>query len=355
LKTEGNGAATTLDNTLVLGLLPPYVVKVFAKKVFVAVIVIASILLAAYAVEWFLLVLAGVLLAILFRTVAEWLHGWMSVSFHGRIAMVLTATAVLVIGGTWVFGSKLVSEANDLMAKLSDALASLQQHAQHYQNLQRLFSQSSVNLEQPTRIFLSGGVWTIAALALVFFVGAYASIEPDTYIDGFLRFFGQRRQVQVRDILTGIGTALQWWLFGQLIAMVVVGVITLVGLLIVHAPMALPLALLAAALTFVPYVGAIVSAIPGLMIAFTVSSHTALYVAIVYLIAHAAEGYIVTPMVQHRFLYLPPALILANQFLMGLLIGVVGVAMATPFLVVVMVLVERLYFHELLLEKQEAA
>jgi hypothetical protein len=41
--------------------------------------------------------------------------------------------------------------------------------------------------------------------------------------------------------------------------------------------------------------------------------------------------------------------------LIELLIGIVGVAMATPFLVVVMVLVERLYFHELLLEKQEAA
>ena len=317
--------------------------------------VVASILLAAYVVEWFLLILAGVLLAILFRTVAEWLSGWLSISFRWRIGMVLSAAGFLVIGGTWKFGSKLVSEANELMAKLSDALASMQQHLQRYENLQHLFSQSSLNLEQPTKSVLSGGIWTVAALALVFFVGAYLSIEPNTYINGLLRFFGQRRQDQVRSILTGAGTALKWWLLGQLIAMAVVGVITMVGLLILHAPMAVPLALLAAVLTFVPYVGAIGSAIPALMIAFTVSPQMALYVAIVYLIAHAAEGYIVTPIVQHRFLYLPPALILANQFLMALLVGIVGVAMATPFLVIMMVFIERLYFHETWLDKQDAA
>jgi predicted PurR-regulated permease PerM len=329
--------------------------KTFAKRVFVAAMVIGSIVLGAYVFQWFLLVVAGVLVAILFRTVAEWLSGWMNIPFRWRIAMVLSATAFLVIGGIWEFGSKLISEANELMAKLSDALASIQQHVQRYQNLQRLFSQSSLNLEQPTKSFLSGGVWTIADLALVFFVGAYVSIEPDLYIDGILRFFGERRQAQVRSILTGTGTALKWWLLGQLISMAVVGVITMVGLLIVQAPMVVPLSLLAAVLTFVPYVGAIVSAIPALMIAFTVSPHMALYVAIVYLIAHAAEGYVVTPVVQHRFLYLPPALILANQFLMALLVGIVGVAMATPFLVITMVFIERLYFHELWLDKQDAA
>jgi predicted PurR-regulated permease PerM len=330
-------------------------VKTFAKRVFIAAIVVGSIVLGAYIFQWFLLILGGVLLAILFRTVAEWLSRWMSVSFRWRIAIVLTATGFLFFGGTWEFGSKLISEANDLMAKMSDALASMQQHVQRYENLQRLFSQSSLNLEQPTKSVLSGGVWTIAALALVFFVGAYVSIEPDLYIDGILRFFGQRRQAQVRSILTGTGAALKWWLLGQLISMAVVGVITMVGLLIVQAPMAIPLALLAAVFTFVPYIGAIASAIPALMIAFTVSPHMALYVAIVYLIAHAAEGYIVTPIVQHHFLYLPPALILANQFLMALLLGIVGVAMATPFLVIMMVFIERLYFNEPWLDKEEAA
>jgi predicted PurR-regulated permease PerM len=305
--------------------------------------------------QWFLLIFAGVLLAILFRTAAGRLSGWTTLPFRWCIAIVLIATACLVVGGVWVFGSKIVAEADALLSKLSDALEVLREHVQQYQNLWRVVSQTSLDLKQPTESLFYGGIKTTASLALALFVGAYVSIDPRTYIDGFLKFFSQRRQRQVRIMLNDVQNALKWWLLGQLVAMAVVGIITTVGLLIIEVPMALPLGLLAALLTFVPYIGAIVSAIPALMIAFTVSTRMALYVAIVFLIAHAAEGYVVSPIVQKRFVYLPPALILANQFLMQLLFGIVGVAIATPFLVLVMVLVEQLYFGELWSDKQEVA
>ena len=215
-------------------------------------------------------------------------------------------------------------------------MKTLQQHAQRYGNVRRLLSQSNLNLQEPTVSLVSATVWATAAVILVLFVAAYCSINPNMYIEGFLRFFPQKRRTQVRTVLTETGSALKWWVFGRLIAMAVVGVITAVGLVIVKVPMAFPLALVATLLTFVPYVGAIASAIPALMIGFTVSTQTALYVALVFLIAHATEGYIVGPTIQRRFVYLPPALILANQFLMQVLVGIVGVALATPFLVVVM-------------------
>jgi predicted PurR-regulated permease PerM len=330
-------------------------VKTFAQRVFIAAVIVGALWVAASVMQWFLLIFAGVLLAILFRTAAGRLSRWTGLSFRWCIAIVLIATACLVVGGVWEFGSKIIGEADALMSKLSDALESLREHGQKYQNLWRMVAQTSVDLKQPTETLLYGGIKTGAALALVLFVAAYVSIDPRTYIDGFLNFCSQRRQRQLRVMLDDIHNALKWWLLGQLIAMAVVGVITTVGLLIIQAPMALPLGLLAALLTFVPYVGPIVSAVPALMIAFTVSTRMALYVAIVFLIAHAAEGYVVSPMVQKRFVYLPPALILANQFLMQLLFGIVGVAIATPFLVLVMVLVDQLYFGELWSDKQEAA
>jgi predicted PurR-regulated permease PerM len=69
-------------------------------------------------------------------------------------------------------------------------------------------------------------------------------------------------------------------------------------------------------------------------------------VVLVYFIAHVVEGYIVTPMVQHRLVYLPPALILATQFLMHLFAGIIGVMLATPLMVVAMVLIKELYFEQ---------
>jgi len=128
--------------------------------------------------------------------------------------------------------------------------------------------------------------------------------------------------------------------------MAVVGVITAIGLLIIGAPMAISLSLLAALLTFVPYVGAVVSAVPAVLLAFTKGSDTAFYVILVYLIAHVVEGYIVVPLIQHRMVYLPPAMILATQFLMELCVGILGVTLATPLMVVTMVPIKNLYFKQ---------
>src|SRR5205085_10910881 len=130
----------------------------------------------------------------------------------------------------------------------------------------------------------------------------------------FLSFFTQKSRQRAQRILDDTAAALRWWLLGQLIAMAVVGVITTVGLLIIGAPMAVPLGVLAMLLTFVPFVGAVVSAIPAVLLAFTRDSRMALYVVLVFLIAHVVEGYIVTPLIQHRLVYLPPAMILATQF-----------------------------------------
>jgi putative permease len=93
-------------------------------------------------------------------------------------------------------------------------------------------------------------------------------------------------------------------------------------------------------------VGAIASALPAVLLAFTKSSDMAMSVVLVYLIAHIVEGYIIVPLIQHRLVYLPPAMILATQFLMEVFAGTVGVTFATPLMVVAMVLIKRLYFKQ---------
>jgi len=84
------------------------------------------------------------------------------------------------------------------MPKFANALASMQKHVEQYQTLQHIFSQTSLNLEQPTKSVLSGGVWTTAALALVFFVGSYVSLNPIfilTASSGFLGKEDRRKSV----------------------------------------------------------------------------------------------------------------------------------------------------------------
>jgi predicted PurR-regulated permease PerM len=185
-----------------------------------------------------------------------------------------------------------------------------------------------------------------ASVIMILFLGLYLSTGPQLYTELFLSFFSKPKRARAARLLDAIASALRWWLAGQLIAMAVVGAITTVGLLLVGAPMAVSLGVLAMLLTFVPYVGAILSAVPAILLAFSHSSKMAMYVMFVYLIAHVMEGYIIVPLIQHRLVYLPPAMILATQFLMNLFVGTVGITFATPLMVVAMVLIKKLYFKQ---------
>ena len=60
------------------------------------------------------------------------------------------------------------------------------------------------------------------------------------------------------------------------------------------------------------------------------------------------QSYFVTPLVQQRTIFSPPALILTAQMLMGVLLGGIGVILAVPLLAVIQVLVKMLYIEDTL-------
>ena len=78
---------------------------------------------------------------------------------------------------------------------------------------------------------------------------------------------------------------------------------------------------LAGILTFVPYIGAFVSARPSLPLAVSVNLELAIYVVLLYPAVHLIEGHILVPLWQRRMLHLPPALTLSAQIVLGVLAG----------------------------------
>jgi predicted PurR-regulated permease PerM len=128
----------------------------------------------------------------------------------------------------------------------------------------------------------------------------------------------------------------------------VVGLLTGVGLLIAGVPTPLALGLLAALLSFVPYVGPILSFIPAVLIALTVSLTKVFYVVLVFGIVQTLESYLVTPLVQRRAVSLPPVILITAQIAMGVLAGATGVLLATPLAVCVIVLLQMLYVEDVL-------
>ena len=180
-------------------------------------------------------------------------------------------------------------------------------------------------------------------------VGAiFFAAQPDLYRNGFLKLLPADWRGPVGSALGDCGGALRLWLRGQLISILLVGLLTWVGLALVGVPGAFALATIAACAEVVPYVGPIASAIPGILIGIAAGPETALLTALVYLLVQQVEGNIIQPLVQRRVVTLPPAVTLFGVVASGLLFGFIGILFAAPAAVVVYVLVKRLYVRELL-------
>ena len=187
------------------------------------------------------------------------------------------------------------------------------------------------------------GVTIIGIVTMIYFAA-----NPGLYVKGLVTLVPKDRRARTHEVLDKVARALRWWFLGQLIDMAVVGVLTVVGLALIGMPMALALGVLAGILTFVPYFGAILAAIPALAIALGQSLHMFILAAVVFTIGHVVEGYVVSPLVQDRMVRLPPALLILSMTFIGSLFGPMGVILATPMAAAGLVLVSELYVVDVL-------
>lgn len=130
--------------------------------------------------------------------------------------------------------------------------------------------------------------------------------------------------------------------------MILIGSLTTAGLWLLDVPLALTFGVLSALFTFIPNIGPPLAILPAILLALTLSPTRALYVLLLYLVIQTVESYLLTPLLQQRVVSLPPALTISAQILMAVLLGGLGLALATPLTAVSLVLVKMLYVEDVL-------
>lgn len=269
------------------------------------------------------------------------------------LLIVIFGLAILGGGFCWLFGHDVAQEVAQFQQSLPAAVEKLQEWL-NQSAAGRMFvgtiTDTGVNTQALTRA--SAVVAALAGatgnLLLIIFLGIYFASDPVLYRDGFLRLMPVPRRPAVKRALDDTGIALRKWLVAQAIAMVVVGTLTGVSLAVMGVPLALLLGVVAGLLEFIPVIGPILSAIPGILLAFAAGPQVALYATVVYVAVQQIESNVLTPLVQRWAVKLPPVIGLVAIVVCGLLFGVLGVIFAMPIAVVVMVLVKDLYVEDTL-------
>jgi predicted PurR-regulated permease PerM len=188
----------------------------------------------------------------------------------------------------------------------------------------------------------------IADVLVVIVAGIFLATQPRFYLTGAVKLIPPTKRALALESIMESEQALRLWLRGQLIAMIVVGLLTGLGLWALGMPSALTLGLLAGILEFIPFAGPILSAVPAILLALAVSPEIALWVLLLYFAVQQFEGYVLTPLVQQYAVDLPGVVLLFSLIAFGALFGTLGVILAAPLTVVCYVLVKRLYVIETL-------
>jgi predicted PurR-regulated permease PerM len=190
---------------------------------------------------------------------------------------------------------------------------------------------------------------------IVVFVGLYVAADPDVYARGLVRLVPMPRRRRAREVLEALARTLRRWLVGKLLGMAVIAVATWAGLSLAGVPLALVLGLLAGLLNFVPYLGPMLSFVPALPLAIPEGATTVGWVLGLYVGIQMAESYLLTPLVDQQSVALPPALTITAQVLLGVLLGWLGLVLATPLTAAALVLVRMLYVEDLLGDSEDSS
>src|SRR5438552_18517910 len=104
----------------------------FARQVFAAVLIIGLVAAVAYSFQILLLLFAGILLAILLRSVGTWLSERTRLSINWCMAVVLAGFVVFFFGSLAMFGMQIVNQADQLFWAVSQAYSQFHEKLAQY-------------------------------------------------------------------------------------------------------------------------------------------------------------------------------------------------------------------------------
>lgn len=324
-----------------------------AARAFVWVSVIGIAVLLVY-VSYSLMIIFGALVF------AALLDGF--VRLLGRVLPIargwrMAITLLVMFGALYwlvVFaGSQITSEAAALPATINLQLQSLFGWLRERgleigtENLQGLASTLTSGVGTVSRAIggLFGG---LTSMFLIVIIGIYFAIDPKLYERGVAWMVIRTHRAAFLDTLTEQARTMRRLLAGRVLGMFAEGLLTWLllawgGMLfgIDPVPMAALLAILTGLLAFIPNIGALISGALMVLVGFSGGTEMGWYTVAVYFIVQNFDGYVLVPYIAQKTVDLAPALVLSAQLILGVLFGILGLALADPLLAMIKVGLER--------------
>lgn len=317
-----------------------------ARKAFVWIGMVLLFALAVFLSQSLLVIFGGIVFAALIDGGARLIGRFLPLGRGWCVAVVL---ALALLGAFWIVrfaGSQITMQAAELPATIESqyhrALGWLSSHGMHVNAVDlRAMAREAMGGIGHVTAALGGLIGGLTTVFLIVVLGIYFVLEPRLYRRGLGWMLPVGKRDGFEATTQAMGSALRRLMFGRVIGMTVEGFFTWGLLQLYGVPMAALLGLITGILAFLPNIGAPISGAIMILVGFSGSFEMGIYTIFVYLAIHLIDGYVIVPMIARKTVDLPPALVLGAQLIMGVLFGILGLALADPLVAMIKIWLER--------------
>jgi putative heme transporter len=302
-------------------------------------------LLAAGALVWIwlqvwellLLLVVAVVIAVTLEPVVAWLDRRLLPRWAAALIVGVGCLAAF-LGLLWLTSTALMQQTELLGSRLHMLQHTVVDHTPSWL-IEILFGSRRQASATPT---IEGAPWYLlsfaqtlvlglGAVVLAFVLAIYLLVEGDETYAWLLAYVPPSRRDKVHETIVEARGLMLSYVVGNIATSLFAGLFVLTALYFLHVPARFLLALLAAICDFIPVLGFVISAVPALLIAATVSGTTTMMVAAAYVFYHLIENYVIAPRVYGDRLKLSNIAVIVALFVGAAIGGVVGALVALPF------------------------
>jgi len=263
-------------------------------------------------------------------------------SHRGPAALLLYAIFLaLLVGVGFLIGPTLIAQGKQLPALGSHLQTQLNQWGVPV-NLNAVFSSFKGFSLTSELGLVTGVVGSIVSVVLVVVISIYLLIEGRAVIATLRKLFPSH--TRLFDFMAlAVGSTAEAYVRGQVIMSLLIGVYMTAALALLGVHYAIVLGVAAAILELVPLVGAVIAMALAVVVALLQSPQLGVETAVVGLIGHALEAYVVGPRISGRVTRLHPLVAMAALLVGAEVGGILGALFGVPIAAVANIVLGAAY------------
>jgi predicted PurR-regulated permease PerM len=181
-------------------------------------------------------------------------------------------------------------------------------------------------------INIASGIFGGALSFILIIVLSFYLTVQEGGVEKFLKIITPvKNEAYIIDLWKRSQRKIGYWMQGQMLLGIVVGVLVYLGLMILGVQNALILAVLAGVLEIIPYFGPILSAIPAILFGFTTGGPTTGFLVLgLFIIIQQFENHLIYPLVVKKVVGVSPIIVILALIIGAKFAGFLGILLSVP-------------------------